>query len=201
MALHTRADYLAQQDGAFEPQRTHNWGVEIPTGFTANGQEVISLSIVSGFLPTCVNDEVGISYGNEEVFVPGKAHWESGQLVCRDWVDQPSAETLLRWRRLVYNPATGAINLAKNLKRDVYIILFGPNTQDPYDNLGADGTYQRIWTLQGAWPVRVNPAVQGLDMTSSNMVMMECLLRFDKAYPWFDDTVTGGNYDGGQGLY
>jgi hypothetical protein len=38
-------------------------------------------------------------------------------------------------------------------------------------------------------------------MTSSNMVMMECLLRFDKAYPWFDDTVTGGHYDGGQGLY
>lgn len=190
MALFTRADHLAQQDGPFEPQRTHNWAFEVPISSQA-AQDTIKLSLVQGFLPIAYNDEVPISYGNEEVFVAGKAHVEAGQIICRDWVDQPTAALLLGWRRQVYNPDTGAINLARYYKKNAYIVLYAPNYADnmavnenfvgPMFNPLAAEYYERVWELQGVWPIRVNAAAGGLDMTNSGMVMIECLMRFDKA--------------------
>lgn len=192
MALYTRADHLAQELGPFEPQRTHNWAFEVPLS-SELAQDTIKLSLVQGFLPVAYNDEVPISYGNEEVFVAGKAHVEAGQIICRDWVDQPTAALLLGWRRQVYNPDTGAINLARFYKRTAYIVLYSPNVVDgPAQNINTAFVgpgfdidpgvyYERVWELQGVWPIRVNAAAQGLDMTNSGMVMIECLMRFDKA--------------------
>lgn len=199
--IYTRADHLAQQNDAFEPQRTHNWaihmdlsGINDVSGGAAD--QIINLSLMAGFLPKTNNENLTISYGNEEVYIAGKATSDPGQIVCRDWVDQPTAAILLNWRRTVYNPLTGAINLARNYKCEAEIVLAAPNVDDPtgaprqYDQSNAwmngdKNNYIRVWRLQGCWPMQVNAAMQGLDMTRSEMVYISVDLRFDKAIPLF----------------
>ena len=207
--IYSRADHLAQEGGGFEPQRNHNWAVQfnLPQG---GGDDIIKLSLVAGFLPISMNENVTISYGNEEVYVAGKVSSEVGSMTCRDWVDQPTATLLFNWRRTVYNPYTGAINLARNYKHDASIILSSPNVDDTAptttfegrDLLPYPGTpvYTRVWKLQGCWPIRVVHAPQGLDMTNSGMVMVSVDVRFDKAIPVFafgDGAGAGLNPDGG----
>ena len=180
MPLYTRATaHLATQAGGFEPQRQHNWSFEVSgIGGDADSQ-VLALSLVQGFLPTGYNEEVPIPYGNEVVYVAGRAIWEPGGLICRDFIDQNVAAQLLEWRRQVYDPATGAIGLAASYKKEASIVLFPPN----YDEAaGATNTeFQRQWKLHGCWPIRVNAAANGLDMTSSGQVMIELSIRYDRA--------------------
>lgn len=211
--IYSRADHLAQEGGGFEPQRNHNWAVQFNLP-QANGDDIIKLSLVAGFLPISMNENVTISYGNEEVYVAGKVSSEVGSMTCRDWVDQPTATLLFNWRRTVYNPYTGAINLARNYKHDASIILSSPNVDDTAPNTTFDnrdtlpfpGTpvYTRVWKLQGCWPIRVVHAPQGLDMTNSGMVMVSVDVRFDKAIPVFafgDGADAGLNNYGGVVTY
>lgn len=185
MASYTRADHLASIGTGFEPQRQSNFSVEINfrnlslAGTDLTGIDVISLSLVGGFLPTNSNEPVPISYGNEVVYVAGKSMWEAGQLVLRDWVDRPTARILTQWRTQVYNPRTGSIGLATNYKTRASIILFPPNTPDIV--VGAP-PFQRVWTLEGCWPQQLNLAQNGLDQTTSGLVNIGLVLRFDKAF-------------------
>jgi hypothetical protein len=176
MAIYTRADHLASVGTGFEPQRQHNWAVEF--NLSPDADEVIKLSLVAGFLPSGFNEVVPISFGNETVYVAGKADWEQGQVICRDWVDRATAQALLEWRAQVYNQFYGSIGLATNYKRNSSILVFPPNARDGFEpDAGV-----RVWTLQGCWPVRVNPAQNGLDMTSSGQVQLEVQIRYDKAF-------------------
>lgn len=176
MPVYTRADNLASVGTGFEPQRQHNWALEL--NLPGDDGDYITLSIASGFLPAGYNDELAIPYGNEVVYVAGKAMWDAGTIVLRDWIDRPTAKILLDWRVQVYNPTTGAIGLASDYKQDASIILFGPNVVDKSE---AAVVGERVWTLHGAWPIRVSPAANGLDMSTSGQVMIEMVLRYDKA--------------------
>ena len=178
MPIYTRATHhLAQVGTGFEPQRIHNWSVEIPD-LNENVNYMLAMSLVQGFLPTCYNEEVPMPYGNEVVYVAGQARWEMGALLCRDFIDRPATASLLNWRKSVYNPDNGAIGLAANYKKEVNLLLSGPDVQEE----ATDGAYGlRGWTLHGCWPIRVRAAAQGLDMTSSGIVMAEVALRYDRA--------------------
>jgi hypothetical protein len=174
MAIYTRADHLAT-DVDYEPQRQHNWVLELNLD---GDDDSIALSIVNGFLPTRYNDELAIPYGNEVVYAAGKMMWDQGAVTLRDWVRQRTAKLLLDWQVEVGNPTTGAIGFAASYKRDASIVLFPPDT---VSGEGTETAGEKVWTLHGAWPIRVNPAVNGLDMTTSGQVLIELLLRFDKA--------------------
>lgn len=179
--LFTRADHLASVGTGWEPQRQHNWALELNL---AGDNDIITLSISTGFLPVGSNEELPVPYGNEVVYVAGKAVWEAGTIVCRDYIDRPVAQLLLNWRTEVYDPTTGAIGLSGGFggvpgyKRNASIITFPPNVIDGSER---GVPYQKVWTIYGAWPLRVNPAANGLDMNTSGQVMIELVLRFDKA--------------------
>jgi hypothetical protein len=174
MAVYTRADNVASVGTGFEPQRTHNWALELNLDGEENDE--ITLSVVEGFLPARYNDLLEIPYGNEIVYAAGKMRWESGSVTLRDWVDKRTAKLLLDWQLQVGNPHTGAIGLCTSYKRDASIILFGPNVENgaPEEQVG-----EKIWTLHGVWPLRVNPG--SLDMTNSGQVMIQVALQYDKA--------------------
>jgi hypothetical protein len=174
MPIHVMADHIARERiGGFEPQRAFNWTLEI-NGLPGHDKDVISLSLQSAFVPTCANEEIEIPFGNERVWVAGKANWERGGIVCRDYVDRPVAAALYAWRRLVYNPVDGTIGYAVRYKRHGSIILYGP-----------DGTLSRPWEVAGMWPVSVSFAENGLDMANNDQVRIGVALRFDKAYGRF----------------
>jgi len=173
MSVHVWADHIAKEGGGFEPQRQHNWTLVVGN---LPGMDLVQLSLASGFLPRGGNDEVEVPFGNERVYVAGKAIWEAGSVVCRDYVDRDVAATLWRWRTQVYNPQTGQIGLARDYKKQGEIWLFGPNSIE-----GSAGYRTRVWVVRGMFPIAASWAAQGLDMASSQQVMIDITFRFDKA--------------------
>src|SRR5262245_14527595 len=175
MGVHVLATNLASVGTGFEPQRAHNFAVEF-SGIPGPGDsDLLTLSIETATLPRCTNEPVTLPYGNEEVFVAGRARWEQGSMTLRDWIDRPVAQTLLNWRNIVYNPFTGSIGLATNYKKQASIVLFGPNSQE------GTPTYERVWKLVGVWPMDVSLA--SLDMSRNDIVHITVVLRYDKAFP------------------
>lgn len=193
MGLHVKATNLAQQAGFFEPQRQHNWNIEITGLGTGADADIISLSLRAGFVPQVSNEEVTIPYGNEYVYVAGKAVFAAGAIQVMDWIDRRTAAILYNWRLQVYNPVTGRIGLASQYKKHCFITLFGPN-QDEIGGVVADPKFEREWEIIGAWPQTVNFASNGLDMGSSGQVMIEMALRYDKAFATqIESAGSGGN--------
>jgi len=193
MGIHVLATNLAQQNGFFEPQRQHNWNLEITGIGDGNDAEIISLSLANGFIPQVANEEVEIPYGNERVYVAGKAVWAAGTVTVRDWVDRRTAAVLYNWRLQVYNPVTGRIGLASQYKKKAFVVLFGPN-QDEIGGVVSNPKMEREWELIGCWPQTVNYAANGLDMSSSGQVMIELNLRYDKAIATqIESAGSGGN--------
>lgn len=165
------ADHLVEAKGAFEPQRTANWLIEIHDLPGGDGDtDLIALSLETGFLPNFSNEEISLGYLNEYRYAAGKALFEAGELVVKDFVDRETAGALLRWSRQVYDPSTGQVGFAADYKKEAHILLFGPN-----------GTKLRVWKLRGVWPQARN--FGSLDMTSSEKVTITTTLRYDKALP------------------
>ena len=169
MAIKNFEDVLAAQNGAYEPQRQFQWMLEVH-GLNPDIQEVLQMSLRVGVLPTESNEEVEIPFLNGKVFVAGKAMYEGGSYTFNDYVDKNTAKRIIQWRRLVYNPETHKIGLAKDYKKQADLVLYGP-----------DFTVERIWKLYGVWPQQANFGT--LDMSSSDIVQIEVQLKYDRAIP------------------
>lgn len=165
----TLGDHLAQAKGVFEPQRQSNFLIHLHLGDGASASYIM-LSLEASSLPTESNEEVSLEYLNIRRYVAGKTMYDTIPLVVKDMVDVNVAAAVVAWRQAVYNPITDQIGLAKNYKKRATIVLFAP-----------DGSHERTWDLIGVWPMSVNYGV--LDMTSSDKVTIETVLRYDKAIP------------------
>lgn len=168
--------HLAQQQGAFEPQRQNNFSISI-NGLGEGDAELISLALSSLSLPNESNEIVELPYGNEVVKVAGQARFDDVTLSVRDFVDRGVRDILVRWRRQVYDPRPeqGAkIGLAKDYKKSASITLHAP-----------DGSQKRVCSLQGVWPSTINHG--SLDMATSDVVQIELTLSVDKAYWAIED--------------
>ena len=138
------ADHIGNT--SFEPQRKSNFTVRIPIGST-----LIQFSLDTFDFPKEANEVLKVNFGNEERKVAGRATYNNLNLVLKDFADQPVMQQILAWRRLVYNPANGAIGYASQYKRQGDAVWFGP-----------DGSGSRRVTLVGAWP-------SSIDMGSGDM--------------------------------
>jgi hypothetical protein len=176
MGIHVLANQLANVIGGFEPQRQNNWGLVV---MGLPNEDILSLSLVTGFLPRRAMEEVPISYGNEVVYVSGKPGWDQGVVTVRDFIDRPTAKVVYDWSLQVYDPRDGHIGLARDYKKEAEVVLFAPNTREFAGVANPIG--QRVWTLHGVWPSSVNFAQNGLDQTSADIVRIELVLRYDKA--------------------
>ena len=159
------ADHIAAQGGTFEPQRTNNFTVEIALG--SADKDLIQLSVNNVALPTEANDIIEIRYQNEVRKVAGQATVSDVNLVINDYVDQDVRGALLRWRKQVYDPATGKVGLARDYKKRGNIVLHGP-----------DGSNTRVCKLKGAWLSSLEGGT--LDYGSSDKVQITGVLTVDK---------------------
>lgn len=160
---------IAAQGGGLEPQRQNNWVFEVflPGSATA-GNDILQLSLISGFLPSVSNEPVALPWLNEVVYVAGRTVYEGGTITLRDYVDGATALLIESWRKMVYDVETGKIGLAANYKQSANILTFAP-----------DGSFERTWVLEGAWPATYNPGT--LSMDSSDPVAIEVMIRYDRA--------------------
>ena len=157
------ADHIAAQKGAFEPQRKNNFSVN----FTVGGK-LIKQALDSFPWPKEETPPIEINFGNEKRKVAGVATYENLELVLKDFADQPVMGELLKWRRKVYDPATGKIGLAKDYKEQGEVVMFAP-----------DGTLERKWKLHGMWPSKVDTG--GGDMNANEPNKISVTITIDKA--------------------
>jgi hypothetical protein len=159
------ADHIAATAGTFEPQRQNNFSVEFAIG--ASDKDIIVMSHQGFPLPKESNEEVTIPYQNETRYVAGKYAVDAGTLVLTDYVDVDTRGAIMRWRKMVYDPATGIVGLAKDYKKTGYIVMTAP-----------DGTRTRVCKLKGSWPQAVDGGE--LTMDASDKVTMSVTIRYDK---------------------
>lgn len=165
MPIFVSADHIAAQGGAFEPQRKNNFTLILEMG---GDIELIQRSLDSFPIPKEANEEIAVNFGNEVRKVAGRSTFENLSLVLKDFVDQEVVEQMIAWRRLVYEPSTGKIGLARDYKKQGEVIMFGP-----------DGERQRTWKLYGVWPSKLDPG--GGDMNANENNKITCTLTIDKA--------------------
>lgn len=168
-----KSAHLAAQSGVFEPQRGNNALLRIfdlrgdISG--AKGESVLTLSLQSFPLPTITVEPIETFWVNEKRKVPGMVNFEDMEVVYKDFVDVGTAHVLKTWHEQVYNPYTGKIGLARNIKKKGTIELFAP-----------DGSHSRFYSLEGIWPSTFNAGT--IDMTSAEPVVITITLVVDKAY-------------------
>lgn len=151
--------------GKYEPQRTHNWELELQIP----GAEIVKLAIASMTGVTESNEPIELHYGNEVQFVAGKARFEAGQLSVRDMVDVDVNQQINAWRRKVYDPQSGQIHYASEYKTEGDLLLLDP-----------EGATRAVWHIVGLWPSSVNYG--GLDYESNDVVRIEVVMPFDRAW-------------------
>lgn len=171
MVLDISADFLAGASGGFEPQRASNWTLVIPLDNYSYGAQV-PLAVESVNLPKLEMSIIELHYGNEKRKVAGKASFSDIPLRLKDFVDVNVANAIVGWMYEVYNPDNGKVGYAKNYKKQLELVLFGPS-----------GDAERSWYVRGAWPQYFDPGQ--LDVTSEDKVLLECNIAYDWAYPAF----------------
>lgn len=172
----TAADHIAAEAGTFEPQRQNNFSIEI--ALEEADKDLIIMGLQGVPLPNESNDEIEIQYQNEKRYVAGPYTVDSTTLSIRDFVDMDTRGALMRWRKKVYDPATGQMGLAKNYKKTANIIMTAP-----------DGSEERVCKLKGCWPQAVTGG--NLSMDAGDQVLVEVTLRFDKVI-WELTGASGG---------
>lgn len=150
-----------------EVYRTFNFEIEF--SLSAITQTKLRLAVDSAFLPSESNEEITLAYGNRNVYVAGKAAFETGSVSVKDFIGDDIEEIIEKWRSVVYNPATDSIGFSSAYKVDGSIYKCAP-----------DGTKEAIWKLEGCWPTSVNYG--SLDYNSSDIKKIEMTIRYDRAY-------------------
>jgi len=172
------ASFIAEQAGAFEPQRKNNWAIEFTLG---NGEQekIMSLSLKGSPFPKESNVKKSIKYFNETRHYAGAVTpFESLSVKYHDYVDRQILAALYAWRREVWDPNTGAIGLAAQYKKRGRLYFYPPNVVNGGDSRA------RTWVLIGCWPVSVT--TDELDMESDgDNVEITLEVSIDRALPDF----------------
>lgn len=165
MAIETLgASHLA--DRGFEVQRTNNFEIQIEN---VSNSRILTLAVVSGFLPSESNEVISLNYGNTTITVAGKANVNgSGSLVVRDLVQQDVEQMIDAWRSTVYDKSTDAIGFAFDYKKPAKVTQYAP-----------DGTLVRVWNLIGVWPSAVDYGQISYDSPGAKTISIT--LQYDKA--------------------
>lgn len=179
MAQDLTGMHIGQAKGSYEPQRKNAFSFEVAIDdLYAGGSELIRLTLAKAFVPEYISETIDINFLNEKVRFAGKpTNVGEGTIELQDYVDVNVRNAILSWYYQVYNPNNGAVGLAKNYKRDSYIVMFGP-----------DGSNTRLWKLKGSFPTKVNSASGGLDYATQDASTISVTISYDKALPF-----TGSN--------
>lgn len=167
MSDRVSARHLAPGPGGhYEPQRSYDWQIQL----NVPGAGDIIWTCDQAFAPTESNEQIELHYGNEVQYVAGKARFEPGQLSVRDMVDIDMQAHINAWRRMVYDPKTGAVNWATDYKTNGYLVMLDPK-----------GSKSRKWKLIGLWPSQVAFA-PALDYNNNDIVRIDITLTYDRAF-------------------
>lgn len=148
----------------YQVQET-NW-FEVKIGNVADDLTFLTQSCT---LPESSNPAIDVGFGNSTAKVAGKREYGEGTIVFMDAMVVDVEKQILAWQKQVYDPKTGKMGWVSDYKRDVFITQYGP-----------DGTYERQWHLEGAWPSAVSYGE--MNGESADKKVISVTLTYDNAY-------------------
>ena len=158
------ANHLASQ--GWELQRKNTF--EIIVSGIDNTERLLTMSVVSGDLPSDSNQVIEVKYGNSSVKIAGQYSINNGTLVLRDFLEKDTEAMVEKWREKVYNKRTNAVNFAFDYWKTARIIQAAP-----------DGTHIREWKLFGVWPSAVSYG--SLSQNDSEVKEISITLEYNRA--------------------
>ena len=169
------ANFIAGQDGKYEPQRTNQFALRVvPPGF-GGSEDILCRAVRAMPFPAIDIEPISIEFVNEVRFVAGRHKQSPIEITLYDFLGEQSVEEMLwEWIKLVYNPTPGPdegkIGLAKDYKvEEAELIKFDPG-----------GNQERRWILVNVWPCKWTPG-KG-DMATSDKMLMDVTFQCDKFY-------------------
>lgn len=158
------------------PKQKHRWLVFFPD---ISSQGIGILPPAKSARPSMSFKEIEIQHVTETIFYPGKPEWKTITLALYDICSEynPKGEhPVMNWLKRLFNPEEAEYKFiideaedTNNFKLECVVEL--------YD---ACGNCMEKWRLNNVWPQAVD--FQDLDMSSSEVLMAEMTLRYDRAY-------------------
>lgn len=158
------ASHLASE--GWEIQRRNNFEISIPG--VGEQERLLTLSVVGGSLPNESNEVITVNYGNNVIKIAGTYSINAGTLTVRDLIQKDMEAIIDAWRASVYNKDTDAVGFAADYKKQARITQFAP-----------DGSYERVWKIEGVWPSSVDYGQ--VSQTDNSLKEISITLEYDKA--------------------
>jgi hypothetical protein len=161
-------------------KRKNRWMFRIGDIVGDPDQGLRALPPMKGARPNLKWKEFNIEHINETIYFPGKPDWQPFTLtvydVCSNEDPHPNGHPVFAWIREIYDPSNETYNpiirgTNASFKKNAFLEL-----------LTACGTVMERWVFENAWPQTAN--FGELEMSSSEVVLCEMTLRYDRAYPY-----------------
>jgi len=158
-------------------KRKHRW-LFIIEGISADGSSsgVDSLPPSKSARPNISFKEIEAQHLNETIYFPGKPEWKPVSLTLYE--SRNGKNPVFNWLKNIYDPNQGkySASIISNVKDE---IKFKKPTArlELYDGCG--GVIEK-WVYEAIWPQSVE--FGDLDMATSDLVVCELTLRYDRAY-------------------
>jgi hypothetical protein len=164
------AKHIANQLNQYEPQRAHNFELQIfpPTG----DPEILLKSVETSIAISHNSEALALPYMNETVYIAGRPMYAPGTVSYRDMVTEPVYEIIEKWYRLIYDVRTSEIGFANEYKSMGTLTL--------YD---VKGGHERSWDLIGIWPQDISG--EAGSYVSGDIMRVNVTFHYDKAVPLF----------------
>ena len=172
--------YLADNPKHYEIQRQNNFvfyveglnkKLNIPQNKYAqdNAEDVIKLSVASGFTPFFTISPITLKRGNNAMKFAGNPEFGSGTLTVNDFIGAGSKDIFYAWQQKAYNVETEKVGLQSDYKKDAYLIEYTPDYQ-----------IVRTWKLLGCWCSGLSGSDYNHD--SAEKQNFNATIEYDKAY-------------------
>lgn len=164
--------HIAPASGGYEPYRSYDWTLDII--IPGRGSlDPLTLSVAVAFWPQLEFEVIQIPYGNDSVYVPGKATVQQGQATYNDYVGVETEQILTSWWLRHYNPATGMQYPVTNFKTTGTIRKSAP---------GMPANSGSGWELRGLWMASFVTG-EAADYGTSDVKKCQVTFQFDRAVP------------------
>jgi hypothetical protein len=133
------------------------------------GDGLNALPPLKGARPNLEFKDIEVQHVTEDVYLPGKPSWKPVNFILYD-VCPPSSNPIWDWILKCYEPNTGKFYpiLDKGFKKNCVLQM-----------LSGCGDTIETWYFMNAYPSQINWG--DLDMSSSEIVTCDILLRYDRA--------------------
>jgi hypothetical protein len=186
--------HLAQNPELYEPARSNNFefvvvglpekllyaGVETTDKvsddkkYIKNAQEVLRVSVLSSSVPHFSLSKIEVKRGNNTMKVAGVPTFDSGTLVCNDYIGARTKDILEAWKALAYDVRSELIQKMSKYKMEAYLIEYSPD----YEEI-------RRWHMYGCWCSDVSESE--FSNESNDKRTVTATIEYDYAIPEMAD--------------